>query len=73
MNLAPAQRIVADDPRKLKLASCLRSELDLNVYSTGKIKFHQSVNCFRAWAVDIDDAAMGAGFKVLAGIFVHVG
>ena len=51
----------------------LRSELDLDVDSTGKVELHQSIDGLRCRAVDIDDAAMGAGLEVLAGVLVHVG
>ena len=43
-----------------------RSELDLDVDSTGEVELHQSIDGFGRGAVDIDDAAVSPRFKVLA-------
>ena len=62
-----SQRLVRQDyPR-------LGSELDFNINAAGQVKLHQCVDGLCRRAVDIDDAPMGTGFEVLAGVFVDVG
>ena len=51
----------------------LDSELDFDIDPTGEVKLHQGINGFRRRAVDIDDAPMGASFKMFTGILVHMG
>jgi hypothetical protein len=43
-----------------------RSELDLDVHSTGKVELHESIDGLGRRAINIDDASMGPRFKVLA-------
>ena len=54
-------------------SSCRRSELHFDINAAGQIELHQGVDRLGRGAVDVDDAAVGAGLEVLAGVLVHVG
>jgi len=49
------------------------SELHLDVDTTGKVQLHQGINGLGGGVVDIDQTAVRAGFKMLAGVLVDVG
>lgn len=42
------------------------SELDFDVDTTGQVELHERIDGLRAGAEDVDDAAMGPGFEMLA-------
>jgi hypothetical protein len=48
-------------------------KLDFNINARGQIQLHQRVNGFGRGLVNIDNPAVGAGFKMLSGILVNVG
>ena len=52
--------------------SNFRLKFDFYVYTTWKIQFHQSVNCFLSWVDDVDQAFVCTHFELFARIFVFV-
>ena len=47
-------------------------QLNLNIYTTRKLKFRQSVYCFGRGRVNFDQALMGAQFELLPRFLVDV-
>lgn len=54
------------------LCSKIKLEFDFDVYTTWKIQFHQSVNCFLSWVDDVDQAFVCTHFELLTRVFVLV-
>src|ERR1700689_4407018 len=47
--------------------------LDLNVHAGGEVELHQRVHRLRGWLHDVEQAAMGPDFELLAAFLVDVG
>lgn len=57
----------------IRAVNCSRYlQLDLNIDTCGQVEFHQGVDRLRGRLINVDNAAVGAGFKMFAGILIDV-
>lgn len=48
-------------------------QFDFNIYASREIEFHQGIDRFGRGLVNINDAMVRPGFKVLPRVFINVG
>ena len=70
IGLSPGARIIT---RQVAVTKRVLTQFDLDIYTCGKIEFHQRIYGLVGWINDIHNPFMGTNLVLIPGVFVYMG